>query len=118
MKLTIKDVYSLAEGLTLLLEKEFATKTAFTIQRNHSKVMSEFEIANDLRRKIIDKYKEKDLDNGKVELKEDKKNDYKKEYNELMEQEVEVELKVIKLKDLGETIKPRTLGLLEKIIEV
>lgn len=116
MKLTVKDVYSLAEGLSLLLEQEFATETAFTIQRNHNKVIEEFNIAENLRKKLVDKYKEKDLENGNIKLKKDKAKDYSKEYKELLKQEVNVDLKTIRLDELGETAKPRTLGLLKKII--
>lgn len=116
MKLTVQDVYNLMEGLGSLAEKELSTKTAFRIQRNQKKVMDEFEIADKLRKKLIEKYKEKDLDNGTVKLKEDKLHEFKKDYDELMEQEVDIKLSYIYLHELGDTIQPKVLGQLDTII--
>lgn len=117
MKLTVKEVYNLSEGLNELLDKDLATSTAFTIQRNFTKVGDEVKSSNEVRKKIIEKYKDKENEDGTIQLKKDKLVDYRKEYDELMAQEVEVDLKTINLSDLGETIKPRTLGLLEPIIK-
>lgn len=117
MKLSIKDLYDLTDGLSHLLDKELPTSVAFSIQRNFKKVGDELKASDEVRKKIVEKYKEKDNKDGSVQLKKDKLDDYKKESDELMGQEVEIDLKPIKLSDLGESIKPRTLALLESILE-
>src|SRR5690625_4159840 len=117
MKLTVQDLYNLTKGLNDLLDKELSTSTSFTIARNHKKVSDEAKTAEELRKKIIEKYKDKENEDGSIQLKKDKLDEYKKEIEELHEQEVDVDIKKIKLDDLGESIKPRTLGLLEKIIK-
>lgn len=119
MKLTVQDVYNLAEGLNGVLDKDdIPTKAAFRLQRNHSKIVDEFEVADKLRREIVDKYKEKEQENGLVKIKKDEFDQYKKEHDELMEQEIDIKLSYIYLHELGKTTKPRTLGLLEKILKV
>ncbi|MBT2599079.1 MULTISPECIES: hypothetical protein [unclassified Oceanobacillus] len=117
MKLTVTELYNLSDGLKNILDKELPTSVAFSIQRNFKKVGDELTPSNEVRKNIIEKYKEKDNGDGSFNIKKDKVELCKKEVNELMEQEVDIDLKRIKLSDLGESIKPRTLGLLEPIIK-
>lgn len=117
MKLTVKDLYDLTEGLNKLLDKELPTSVAFSIQRNFKKIGEEVKASDEVRKKIVEKYKEKDNKDGTIQIKKDKINVFQKDNDELMKQEVDVDVKKLKLSDLGESIKPRTLGLLESIIE-
>lgn len=117
MKLTFGTLYDLSSGLNKLLDKELPTKVALFVQQNYKKVSDELNPSNEVRKSLIEKYKEKENEDGSVQLKKDKVELYKKEVNELMEQQVDIDLKSIKLSDLGESIKPRTLGLLEPIIK-
>ncbi|MCM3739244.1 hypothetical protein M3210_03065 [Oceanobacillus luteolus] len=116
MKLTIQDAYDITQGLKGLLDKELPTSVAFSIQRNFKKIGEEVGNANEVRNKLAKKYKEFTDDDGYF-TDDKKKSEYNKELNELMRQEIEVELNILKLSDLGDYIKPRTLGLIEKIIE-
>lgn len=118
MKLTLQDVYDIGEGLVTLSKQEFAVKTAFRIGRNHKKIEDEISVAEKLRKKIIDKYKDEDAGEkeGQVKLKKETVEWYQKELEELMSQEVEIKLSQIYLHELGEKIAPRTLILLDKII--
>lgn len=117
MNLTVQDIYNLNEGLIVVNEKDLPIKVALKLQRNSLKVNEEYNVASGIRRKIIDKYKDKKLDNGNVKIKKDKIEVYNKEIKELMEQDVKVELEKINPSDLGETIKPRTLILIDKILK-
>lgn len=117
MNLTVQDIYNLNEGLIVVNEKDLPIKAALKLQRNSLKVNEEYNVASGIRRKIIDKYKDKKLDNGNVKIKKDKIEVYNKEIKELMEQDVKVELEKINPSDLGETIKPRTLILIDKILK-
>lgn len=116
MKLTVEDIYDLAEGIAELSQKELPTKTAFRISRNHRKLIEEVKTADELRQKIVDKYKEKDTEEG-AKIKKGQRKAFKEEFDELMEQEVDIKLSAIKLFEIGDTVKPRTLSMLDKIIK-
>ena|SRR5699024_1448946 len=120
MKLKVNDLYNLSLGLAELSVKELPIKLAFKIQRAQ-KIISEELIASDkLRKKLIDKHKEKDFDDGSVQI---KKNDIKifgEKMDELMQQEVEVNIEQIDMKELEKTnikIKTETLMQLESILK-
>ncbi|MCJ0933024.1 hypothetical protein MST22_17875 [Virgibacillus halodenitrificans] len=118
MKIKVKDIFNIDEGLTTLSEKELPVGVAFHIQRVHKIVGGEVKTAQELRSKIINKYKEKDLENGRVKLKEDKLEEFNKELEELLDQEVRLEINKININDLNSiSITPKTLGLLNTIIE-
>lgn len=116
MKLTVEETFNISQGLNTLLDKELPTPVALSIQRNFKKVREEAEAANAVRNNLAERYKAYTDENGY--FKDDKKKaEYNKELKELYDQTVEIELNSIKLSDLGEYMKPRTLGLIEKIIE-
>lgn len=117
MKLKVGDLYDLSLGLNDLSDKELPIATSLKIEQNHQTVSKELVSTDKVRQKLIEKYKDYDLDDGGVQLKKDKIDIYHKELNELMEQDVEIELKEINLTELEEiSIKPRTLTLLNAIL--
>lgn len=116
MKLTIKDIYDLADGLAELSNKELPTKTAFRIARNQRKIAEEVKTADELRQKIVDKYKEKDTEDG-VKIDKSKREDFKEEFDELMDQEVEIKLCSFKLHEFGDKAKGKTLANIYTIIK-
>lgn len=102
MKITVKDLYELANGLGDLADKELPVGVSFKLSRNDSKVSGELKTVEEQRQKILEKDKEKQED----------------EFGELLKQEVEIDLQTIKLEDIGNaSIKPRTLTLINKIIK-
>src|SRR5690625_3687104 len=58
----IQNVFDLEDGLRSLVDKELPIPVAFKIQKNHAKVVDELKIANELRKKLINKYKESETD--------------------------------------------------------
>lgn len=118
MKLLVKDLYNINEGLSKLLDKDLPTSVAFSIQKNVKAIGDEITPANEVRTSLAEKYKEFTDDDGVFkEGNEVEKAEYAEKINELMEQEVDVKIRPLKLSELGETIKPRTLFLLDEIIE-
>lgn len=113
----VKDILNLKQGLGIINENEFPMALAYKLQKISLKVDEEFEVYQGLRTKLIEKYKEKTLENGNVKIKRDKLPIFNKEHKELTEQDVDIKLDKIKLSDLGETIKPSTLVLIDKIIK-
>lgn len=118
MSLTVQDIYNLNEGLSVINEKELPVSTAFKLQRISMKVSEEFNVASGLRMKIIEKYKDKKLDNGTIKIKKDKLEDFNKEIEELMSQKVKVSLDKVALSELESiTVKTKTLIHLDKILK-
>lgn len=113
MKLTVEELYNLAEGISELSNKELDTKTAFKIARNHRKIADEIKTADELRQKIVEKYKKEDEDSIKKEYRQS----FKKEFDELMEQEVEIKLAMIGLHEVGKTATGKMLANLDVIIK-
>ncbi|HLQ97913.1 MAG TPA: hypothetical protein VK135_04430 [Candidatus Dormibacteraeota bacterium] len=113
MKLTVEELYNLADGIGELSKKELDTKTAFKIGRNHRKIADEIKTADELRQKIVEKYK-KDEGDG---IKEEHRKAFKKDFEELMEQEVEIKLAYIGLHEVGKTASGKMLANLFKIIK-
>ena len=119
----IKEIYELNEGLKAIVDKELPIKMAFLIQKNMSMMEDEIKNAEVIRQKIIKKYEDEEAtknlkEQGVVQLQKDKLEDFNKEINELMGQEIDVELKKISIDDLdGITIKPVDLNRLRYIIE-
>ncbi|QBP06952.1 hypothetical protein [Virgibacillus phage Mimir87] len=100
MKLAVQEVYNLTEGLNEIINKELSAVTGLKIHRNHKKLVEEFKSADEVRKKLVEKYKEKDLEDGGVRLKKDKIEDFQKELDDLMKQEVEIKLSPIMLSEL------------------
>lgn len=120
MKITIKDVFNLVEGLNEINEKELPVSLAFKLQRNSLKISEESKSAQDFENKIVSKYRSGTSEDGQIMIKNKDLESFNKEKEELMAQEVEVDLQQIAISDLDTselTIKPRTLLLLDKIIK-
>jgi len=88
LKLKLNDLYSLSLGLVSLIEKELPISLAFKIQRIQNKVQEELDASDKVRKKLIEKYKEKELEDGQVQIKKDKLKEFNIEMDELMKQEI------------------------------
>lgn len=118
------------EGLVEILNKELPVKTAYWLARFLNKFESEANAFEKARINLVTKHGKKD-ENGKlviiksiIEDKEVSNYDmvdleaFQKEFEQLIEEKIEIDFKPIKLADLGDIkIKPFTLAKLEKIIE-
>ncbi|QGH35127.1 hypothetical protein GI584_14215 [Gracilibacillus salitolerans] len=117
MQVTVKEVFNLNEGLNHIVNKELPVGVAFKLQRIIRVVSEEYKTAQNLRSKLVTKYKEKDLDNGIVQLKEDELEDFNKELEELLAEKVNINVKKIKISELSSIhATPKTLGLIHNIL--
>lgn len=123
MQLKVNDLYNLSLGLADLSNKELPIDLAFKIQKAQKKVRDELIASDEVRQKIIKKYKEKDLDDGQVQIQKDKIEQYNSEVAELLDQEVKVNIDKISINELKALekdkikIKPKTLMQLETILK-
>jgi hypothetical protein len=127
MKLKAGEIKIINEGLKEILLKELPVKPAYWLARIAMKLETEIKTFEQARMGLINKYSNKD-EKGNPAIKKTKDGQsqfditdvegFEKEFNELNSQEIEIDIKPIKLADLGElNIKPVTLARLEKIIE-
>ncbi|SFL38711.1 hypothetical protein SAMN04487943_101294 [Gracilibacillus orientalis] len=117
MQVTVKEVFNLNEGLNHIVNKELPVGVAFKLQRITRVVNEEYKTAQNMRSKLVTKYKEKDLDNGRVQLKEDELEDFNRELEELLGQEVKINVEKIEISELGSIqATPKTLGLIHTIL--
>lgn len=116
MKLSLQEVHNIQEGLSTLLDKELSVKVAFAVQRNFKELGKEVRATNEVKKKLIEKYREHITKDGRI-VDAKIRESYNKELDELMAEEVEVDVRKLHLEDLGDFIMPRTLGLIEKIID-
>jgi len=119
LKIKVADLYDLSLGLNDLADKELPISTSLKIEQNQKRVSEELVSTDKIRQKLIEKYKDNDVkvENG-VKIKDDKLDIFQEEVQELMDQDVELDLKKIDLKDLGEiSIKPRSLTFLKTILK-
>jgi len=119
LKIKVADLYNLSLGLNELSKKELPIALAFKIQRAQKKVSEELIASDKVRQSLIEKYKEKELDNGVVQIKKDKLNEFNEKINELMAQEIDLDIEKINIDDLEksvEKVKPQTLMQLETIL--
>jgi len=121
----IKEIYTLHEGLMTLADKELPAKVSYRVQKNLSKLESEIKTIQKTTEKLNEKFvdMEKAKDNESQLIKDNLKDgvtieDYQKELDELMVQDVEIELRKIHIDDLSDImIKPVVLSQIEQIIE-
>lgn len=114
----VKDLLNVSEGLAELSVKEFPVVTALKLRSLNKKVSEALEAPLEVRKSLVEKYKDGEDDNGNVKLKKEHIQDFQVENEELMEQDIEIELKHIKIAEIEHLeLKPRTLILLEEIIE-
>lgn len=110
-------LYNITEGLSELSDKELPMSVALSVKRNQVKLEAELSSVDEIRNKIINKYKDYERDDGSIQLKTDKIDDFNNEYSELMNEEIEVDLIEINLNGISDiNIKPSVLNLLDPIL--
>uniref|UniRef100_A0A6M3XLD4 Uncharacterized protein n=1 Tax=viral metagenome TaxID=1070528 RepID=A0A6M3XLD4_9ZZZZ len=118
MKLTNGDIYNARESLMALLEEKMPVAISFKVAKLANKFNVELKTIEDVKNGLIKKYGKPD-EKGRVSVPQDSPefDKFVEEFNELMEQTVEMVVDKIKLsEDLS--IEPKTLMALEKFVEV
>lgn len=130
MKIKTGELRKIHGGLIEILKIELPVKPSYWLARIATKVEPETATFERARMGLILKYANKNKKgelvflkdkNGKLTKEYDIKDleSFNKEFNELAEQEIEINIKPIKLDALGDVkIKPIILAQLEKIIEI
>jgi len=132
MKFKAGDLRKISDGLRDILQKELPIKPSYWLGRIANKVLPELKTFEETRMSLIKKYTKKDkkgnplykMDkNGKaIEPKNydiENEEEFLKEFKELAEQEIEININPIKLDDLGDIkMQPAILAKLDNIIVI
>lgn len=130
MKFKAGELKVIGEGLSEILEKELPVKPSYWLSRIAIKLDSELKAFEGARVKLVIKHAKKDEKGNPIVLKDKSgkptrnydvtdMDAFNKEYDELAEQEIEININPIKLDALGDiNLKPVILAKLEKIIEI
>jgi len=118
VKLTNGEIWNAQEPLRKLLEQKFSVMVSYKLVKLVQKLNEQFMVIEEVRNGLIKQYGKKDK-KGNISVKpgDSNWNKFIKEFNELMEQEIEIVVEKIKLPDSFE-IEPSVLVPLEKFIEV
>jgi len=130
MKIKAGDLRNIGSGLIEILQIELPVKPSYWLARIGNKINSEQKVFETARMNLIKKHAKKDKDGKPLVIKDrDGKptnnfdvpdiEAFNKDFEELTEQEIEINIDPIKLEALGNIkIKPVILAKLEKIIEI
>lgn len=118
MKLKNSEIFVAREPLQKLLGEKFPVKTSYGIAKIANKLNDQFKVIEDVRQGLIKKYGETD-EQGNIRVKPEDKNwnEFVEEFNELMNQEVEIVFEKVKLPETTE-IDSQTVMVLMPFIEV
>jgi hypothetical protein len=94
MKVTNGDIFGAAQVFTDILKIEFPVKTSWLLAKLASKVDSRFKNIDSVRRGLVAKYGQLNLDTKQTEIKPDSPDweNFVADFNELMEQEEEIDM--------------------------
>src|SRR6266849_2778635 len=117
MTVTLKQIINAKDALYRLANLKLPIKKAYTITKLINKLEVELNNFNKLHIQLIEKYGDKDHFNGVTTVKDENKEDFTKEYEELGNVEVTIDLNKIELSEDLE-ISPLDLLLLEPFTTV
>lgn len=109
MKIKLNDIVNDYSKFTELTEIKLPLKTSYKIQKANDKIMSEVKQFFKQKDKIVQEYGEEN-DQGGFSVKPENKETFKKEINDLLELEVDLDIEKVKIEELGDIqIEPKLL---------
>lgn len=121
LKIKLGELKGILEALQVLIEKEISIKVSYKISKMVRKVAEEYELFEQSRQKLLQKYGRKDekgqliSENGIVIL--EKPEEFNEEFNSLYNTDIEFDIEPLKLESLGDiTLSPKILLVLDKLI--
>ena len=112
MKITINEAYNIFQNLNELADKDLPIKTSYKILKLAKQLQIEMDVMEESRKKIAAKYSE---DGESVDA--DKVSDFRKDFAEILNQEIEVEWEKIPIEELGDIkLNVKTMSAIEQLV--
>lgn len=120
MKVTLKlgEIVASAETLKVVAATKMPVKTSYRLNKMLRLVSKEVKIYEEEKGKVFEEYGES-AGEGLLQIKEEHKDDAKKELDTLLDQDVELDLPDVSLDDLGNLqVTPLELQVLEPLLNI
>ena len=117
MKLTNGEIFGAREPLQKLMEEKLPVKVAYGLAKIAHKVDEQLKVIEQVRQGLIKTYGKEEKGQIKVDPESENFQKFVEEFNELMEQEVEMVFTKVTLPETLE-IEPQALMALEKFVDV
>ncbi len=119
MKIKIKELLGMRGGLQNILNCPLPVRISFELIKTVQAFDNEYEAYEKARKKLFEKWGEKDKKTGNLTIPKKNSKKFKKEVEELIATEVKIDVKKIKLSALGNDVKisPVELNALRNVIE-
>jgi len=126
LKIKLGEINIILDNLNKLIDKEINIKTSYKLSKLLKHLVNEYNVFDENRIKLINKYAEKDennevrinKENNSIIITDNNKDKFNKEINELVNIEIEIFIEKIRLDDLGEImVSPRDLFNLDFLFE-
>tara|TARA_Y100001938_G_C8095082_1_gene437590 strand:- start:1163 stop:1591 length:429 start_codon:yes stop_codon:yes gene_type:complete len=108
MKVTLRNIYGASNILGLLVEQQLPIRIAFRLTRLITRLNEEYSNLDNHRKKLVEEYgeaiKESDPNNPSYTFSEENQQKFTEQFNELLDEKVEIEWEPISIEDLGENI--------------
>ena len=120
MQVKLFEIKGIEDGLKKIADTDLNVKVAYKIAKVLKKIAEESGTIEETRAKLVSKYGTHIQKDGQpvCEVDEDKKQDFFKEYGDLLNEEIELDIKPLSLSDLGDIkLSPVDMIKLEKIVK-
>ena len=111
MKITYEQLYRSYPVFNHLLDQPLPIKTSLKFQELVESVNPYLLQIENIQNKLIEKYSEKTKEDGVVQIIEEKREDFIKELEESLDEDIDINWESIKLDELGEDISISIRGL-------
>lgn len=117
MKFKLFELKNMEKSLGNLLMKELNIKLSYRLGKFLKKVNEEFNELEMSRVKLVKKYGKHEENSDKYEVLPENINNFSNEYNQLLDEEIQIDIEPICLEELGDIkLSPVDMMLLERII--
>lgn len=117
MKLTLRQVYNAIGPLSGISRERFPVSLAWRIQRNLKLIHEEAKQVESLLMELADRYGAKEVQPGFYQVEKEHTQEFEKEKEGLLNNEVDLGIALIPLNDFGHDISPADLNALEFMFE-
>ena len=117
MKFTLGEIRGLEESLVKIMNKEIPVKAAYKLGKFLKKVSKELVTIEEQRISLVKKYSKGENEKGDFQVLSEKENDFRKEFVELLQTEVNIDVQTVSIEDFGDiSLSPVDLMKLDKIV--
>jgi len=117
MKIKLSEILNSKDSIGKLLERELPIRISFRLTKLIKELDPELQIIEKHRIKLVEKYGKKNEENGNTEVSGDSVADFSKEFNTLLEEELDIDYEPIPISSLENiSLSPFDVLRLEKFI--